>query len=358
LEQLVDPQDLEFVELVGTTAAPLDLEGWRLEGAVELTCAPGTTLGVGRPLVLVDFDPTDVGRAESFRQAYGTAGSVGLAGPYRGRLGPGGKVIRLLKPAVVGDPETGLTLADRVTYDDQSPWPTAADGHGRALSRAAAAAFGSFASSWSALVPTPGTVQFATTGDLDFDADVDGDDIHGFVQVLADQASYEAAFGLPATMVADADRDGDVDFDDIDDFVAILSGTGSGSAVRSVNESDAAILASSSAGGADGMAAAAGVGVGAMRRHARMGGRQISLSSRDGQGSHGSRAAVTDRVMEAESAWLGGLAVRTPRRVRLGLPTDENAVSVSDFDIRTSSLTPCTTPLIAGNVGSSRIARS
>ena len=59
----------------------------------------------------------------------------------------------------------GIALVDRVDYDDQSPWPTAADGQGQSLHRNLPVAYGDFASSWSAADPSPGSSDTAANTD-------------------------------------------------------------------------------------------------------------------------------------------------------------------------------------------------
>jgi hypothetical protein len=65
-----------------------------------------------------------------------------------------------------------------------------------------------------------------TVGDMDFDYDVDFDDIDDFVLGLNDPALYITVNGLPSSVNGDADNDGDQDFDDIAGFVAALSSGG------------------------------------------------------------------------------------------------------------------------------------
>jgi hypothetical protein len=116
-----------------------------------------------------------------------------------------------------------LILVDQVDYDDLSPWPVEADGQGAALSRTAVTAFGGFASSWTAIAPTPGSVQtIAATGDMNLDGKVDGHDVAGFVMALNDPEDYQATYGVAATATGDIDGDGNVDFDDIAGFVALV----------------------------------------------------------------------------------------------------------------------------------------
>jgi len=64
------------------------------------------------------------------------------------------------------------------------------------------------------------------TGDLDFDGDVDFDDIDDLVLGLSSAALYEGTFGVPPVEAGDTNGDGDFDFDDISGFVAILMAHG------------------------------------------------------------------------------------------------------------------------------------
>ncbi|MFV2070733.1 MAG: DUF4886 domain-containing protein, partial [Pirellulales bacterium] len=59
-------------------------------------------------------------------------------------------------------------------------------------------------------------------GDVDFDADIDFDDIDAFVLGLGDPDAYVAAFGVDPVRRGDTDGDNDFDFDDIPGFVALL----------------------------------------------------------------------------------------------------------------------------------------
>jgi len=52
---------------------------------------------------------------------------------------------------------------------------------------------------------------------------MDASDVAGFVQALTDPAAYEAAFGVSILQGGDLDYDGDVDFDDIRGLVAQLA---------------------------------------------------------------------------------------------------------------------------------------
>jgi hypothetical protein len=251
-------------------------------------------------------------------------------------------------------PGVGEVLVDQVHYDDRSPWPLKADGYGRALSRASVEAFGDAASSWSALVPTPGTVAFAQIADVNFDGETNGDDIDGFVQIVANPSGYETAYGQSATMVADVDGDGDIDFDDIDDFVALLRGAVPATAAQVLGGLNADVLASSASSpvAPDRLAVAfaatghraeqlrddslvasgedreerrrvflrrpatdsVGAGAAVARRHERRGLSPRRRSGRrDVEHMDGSWETSADRVLETQSVWLGHIAVMSRR---------------------------------------------
>ncbi|MFV2070959.1 MAG: hypothetical protein ACC645_28665, partial [Pirellulales bacterium] len=60
-------------------------------------------------------------------------------------------------------------------------------------------------------------------GDLDWDDDVDFDDVEALVLGLNDPTAYQAQYGSPPVTRGDIDRDGDHDFDDVGRFVDILT---------------------------------------------------------------------------------------------------------------------------------------
>ncbi|MFV1967440.1 MAG: calcium-binding protein [Pirellulaceae bacterium] len=60
-------------------------------------------------------------------------------------------------------------------------------------------------------------------GDMDFDGDVDFDDIDDFTTGLGDPSGYFGTWGIGAYVHGDIDGDGRLDFDDIDPFVALLT---------------------------------------------------------------------------------------------------------------------------------------
>lgn len=59
-------------------------------------------------------------------------------------------------------------------------------------------------------------------GDMDWDEDVDFDDIGPFVLGLRQPVEYQIVYGVPPAVHGDIDRDTDHDFDDIPGFVALF----------------------------------------------------------------------------------------------------------------------------------------
>ena len=222
--------EFEFVELVGTTAEPVDLAGWKLAGTAEYLFPPNATVAADAPLVVVSFDPANTTMADSFRKLFGVPEAVPLIGPFFKNLGHDGSRVQLMKPGDGAVAPTGFVLVDQVVYYDVAPWPAAANGMGASLQRRTTSAFGDFAVSWRAQSPTPGLTTFVQLGDLDWDGAVDADDVDDFVLGLSNPAAYERRHTVAATVAGDIDLDGDLDLDDIDDFVALLAAGGAGAA--------------------------------------------------------------------------------------------------------------------------------
>jgi hypothetical protein len=102
--------DFEFVELKNTGTNVLDLSGLNLNG-IGFTFTNGTKLAPGSFCVLVR-------NAAAFATKYP---DVVINGVFTGRLDNGGENLRLVHP--VG------TTVFAVAYDDEAPWPVAADNH-------------------------------------------------------------------------------------------------------------------------------------------------------------------------------------------------------------------------------------
>lgn len=109
-----------FVEVHNRSAGEsFDLGGWRLEGA-DFTFDAGTVIDPGEYRVVV-----------ADRQVYAHlhTNSEVVVGEYDGSLDNGGETLSLRMPVGSNAWET----IDVVTYDDDPPWPTDADGFGPSL---------------------------------------------------------------------------------------------------------------------------------------------------------------------------------------------------------------------------------
>jgi len=111
----------EFVEIHNrSTLTTFDLSGYRLNG-VDFIFPEGTVIPPNGFVVAVE-------NLSAFQASYGFAPPV--AGVYNGTLDNGGETLQLIKPGAT--PAADL-LIDQVTYDDDAPWPTSADGFGPSL---------------------------------------------------------------------------------------------------------------------------------------------------------------------------------------------------------------------------------
>lgn len=115
-----DQDDFEFVRLLNTGTAPVDLRGLRFTVGIDFNFegGPVTILNPGASVLVVS-------KLEAFRLRYGPALAARVAGQYSGNLSNSGERLRL--------EDSGGTLIEEFTYDDAAPWPVAADGTGASL---------------------------------------------------------------------------------------------------------------------------------------------------------------------------------------------------------------------------------
>lgn len=181
-----DADVFEFIEFLNIGARTVNFSGARLRGDADFDFAEGTKLAPGERLLLVE-------NQEAFALRYP---GVAVDGQYRNKLGNGGGRISLRD-------HTGAVFREFL-YDDDEPWPAAADGEGRSLvlltpeenPDAASAA------SWQ-----PGTKVHGTPGTDEDDNGGGGDE--GYTDWLAehfsaDELEDESVSGPQA----DADGDG------------------------------------------------------------------------------------------------------------------------------------------------------
>ncbi len=152
----------EYVELFNSCGQTVDLfttNGvWRLRGGVTWSFVPGTQLGTGQTLVLVNFDPADSGLMDHFRQTYGLAGTMNVQGPFSGKLSNRSDRIGLERPQypdLPGEPYSWVII-DEVIYGNQTPWPEGARGTGLSLHRSSSDRSGNDPENWHANEPSPG----------------------------------------------------------------------------------------------------------------------------------------------------------------------------------------------------------
>ncbi len=111
-----DDDDYDFLELANRGDTPVDLLGWSLNDAVDFVFGESYVLAPGEFVVIAES-------AEAFEERYGTPPH----GVWDGKLKNSSETIELLSP--------DSTLVDILDYNDDPPWPGAADGGGRSLER-------------------------------------------------------------------------------------------------------------------------------------------------------------------------------------------------------------------------------
>lgn len=150
--QRFDGRELEFIELYNSQPWAEDISGWRLSGEVDFVFPEGS-LVPGLGFVVVARVPGDV------EQEFGI---TNVAGPWVGNLSNDGGRIRLRKPS--------NGIVQEVNYNDDSPWPAAADGAGHSLILARPSYNEGDVRAWEAsagIGGSPGAVDPVPSDDLD-----------------------------------------------------------------------------------------------------------------------------------------------------------------------------------------------
>jgi hypothetical protein len=165
----------EFVELLNLTGATVQLfdpsyttNVWRLANAVNFEFPASTTSPANGVLLVVSFDPVaDPVALAAFHARYGSNAPV--VGPYSGSLDNAGETLELWRPdtpQAPSSPDAGFVpqlLVERVSYDDELPWPVEADGQGLSLQRIVLEDYGNDPVNWQASLPTAGQVSATVT---------------------------------------------------------------------------------------------------------------------------------------------------------------------------------------------------
>jgi len=151
----------EFIELLNIDTGTKPLfdpanpdNTWQIDGGVEFTFPKNVTMAPGEHILVVSVAP------DEFRAISGITGTaVQVYGPFDGSLNNAGESIKLYRP---GTPEPGGFVprirVDRVNYDDDPPWPVAADNDGPSLERIVPSGYGNDPANWIAgsMGGTPG----------------------------------------------------------------------------------------------------------------------------------------------------------------------------------------------------------
>ncbi len=120
--------EAEFIEIENPGNATIDLSGYRISQAIELTFEDGVTIEPNEKILIVKD-------AMLFTDA-----SIQVIQWQNGQLDNGGETIRLI--------DNHGIIVDQVSYDDDLPWPLEADGLGAYLSLIGPELDNHFAESW------------------------------------------------------------------------------------------------------------------------------------------------------------------------------------------------------------------
>ena len=165
----------EYLELHNITDAPVTLEDavstetspgvyttetvqWQFSDGIDFVFPPGTTIPAKGYLIIAE-------NPMAFTAYYGAMPSgVDVLGPFANdtHLSNGGEQVQMVRP---GDLEYGSERywirTERVTYDDETPWPITPDGDGDALHQktpdTAGANYGNDVINWMSGTPSPGS---------------------------------------------------------------------------------------------------------------------------------------------------------------------------------------------------------
>src|SRR6185369_8898929 len=130
-----------YLEIYNTSVSnAFDISDWRISG-IDFTFPDGSIIEPGTYLILAKD-------RSAFASAYGS--SILVFAEFPGSLDNGGETLTLLKPGLVPGQDQ---IIDQVTYDNDLPWPNAADGGGASLQLIDPAQDNNRVANWAA-VPT------------------------------------------------------------------------------------------------------------------------------------------------------------------------------------------------------------
>jgi hypothetical protein len=105
-------------------------------------------------ILVVGIDPA------VFRTQYAIPAGIQIFGPYTGVLSGGGEGVELSRPGTQVGGSTPMIRVDRVSYEDDLPWPASADGQGPSIARVINQNYGNDVANWRPEVAggTPGRI--------------------------------------------------------------------------------------------------------------------------------------------------------------------------------------------------------
>ena len=212
----------DWVELYNNSSAAVDLSAWYFEdeSGEYFSIPSNTTLAPGAYLVLVEDSALFTSRFPTVTNFIGDFGNA-VNGDFK--LSNGGELIAIRN--------ANNSFSDEVEYDNNAPWPIAADGTGPTLQLIDADLDNALAESWLPIVPTPGVlnntqasqiINFPTITDklvidLPFDPlAIASSGLAVSYSIVSGPATVSGNTitlnGTPGTVVVQADQPGDINF--------------------------------------------------------------------------------------------------------------------------------------------------
>jgi hypothetical protein len=144
----------EFIELRNISGSAVSLAGWAFTDGVGYTFPAGAQMAPTETILVVGIDPA------VFRTQYAIPAGIQIFGPYTGVLSGGGEGVELSRPGTPVGGTTPMIRVDRVSYEDDLPWPAAADGLGPSIARIINQNYGNDVANWRSEVAggTPGRI--------------------------------------------------------------------------------------------------------------------------------------------------------------------------------------------------------
>jgi hypothetical protein len=155
--------NLEYIELRNVTNQPVPLydpanpaNTWHVVGGINFTFPQNLSIPKFGYVILTNLLPVN------FRSRYPSVpASVQVFGPISGFLNNTGETIRIQRPGVPVTGPTGVTVpyitVDKLSYDNQNPWPITPNETGPSLIRKSPIVFGNDPTDWQASAASGGS---------------------------------------------------------------------------------------------------------------------------------------------------------------------------------------------------------